>query len=42
MEPMMEVQTAMVDRLGENIDRLVQHLKPTVPLANTLIFFLRP
>lgn len=37
--PMMEVYAAMVDRLDQNIGRLVKHLEQTGELDNTLIFF---
>ncbi len=39
MEPMMEVYAAMVDRLDQNIGRLVAHLEATNQLENTLILF---
>ncbi|TWU65551.1 arylsulfatase [Crateriforma conspicua] len=39
LEPMMEVYAAMVDRLDQNIGRLVDHLESTGQLDNTLIFF---
>lgn len=39
LEPMMAVYAAMVDRLDQNIGRLVQHLKSTDRLDNTLILF---
>jgi len=40
LEPMMEVYAAMVDRLDQNVGRLVEHLKKTKQLDNTLILFL--
>lgn len=40
LEPMMEVYAAMVDRLDQNIGRLVGHLKKQGKLENTLILFL--
>ena len=40
LEPMMEVYAAMVDRLDQNIGRLVKHLKAKNELDNTLIMFL--
>ena len=39
LEPMMEVYAAMVDRLDQNIGRLVGHLKTREQLNNTLILF---
>jgi arylsulfatase len=39
LEPMMEVYAAMVDRLDQNIGRLVAHLKEIKELDNTLILF---
>ena len=39
MEPMMEVYAAMVDRLDQNIGRLVQYLESTDQFDNTLILF---
>jgi arylsulfatase len=39
LEPMMEVYAAMVDRLDQNIGRLVVHLKEIKELDNTLILF---
>jgi arylsulfatase len=39
LEPMMEVYAAMVDRLDQNIGRLIQHLESTNQLNNTLIIF---
>jgi arylsulfatase len=39
LEPMMEVYAAMVDRLDQNIGRLVQYLKSTDQFDNTLILF---
>jgi arylsulfatase len=39
LEPMMEVYAAMVDRLDQNIGRLVKHLESTGKLDNTLIVF---
>lgn len=39
LEPMMAVYAAMVDRLDQNIGRLVEHLKSTGQLDNTLILF---
>ena len=36
---MMEVYAAMVDRLDQNIGRLVAHLEATNQLENTLILF---
>ena len=39
LEPMMAVYAAMVDRLDQNIGRLVDHLKKTGQLENTLIVF---
>lgn len=39
LEPMMEVYAAMVDRLDQNIGRLVNHLKQTGEFDNTVIFF---
>lgn len=39
LEPMMEVYAAMVDRLDQNIGRLVEHLRSTNQLDNTLILF---
>jgi len=40
MEPMMEVYAAMVDRLDQNIGRLVSYLEKQGELDNTLILFL--
>ena len=40
LEPMMEVYAAMVDRLDQNIGRLVEHLKSQDKLDNTLILFM--
>lgn len=40
LEPMMEVYAAMVDRLDQNIGRLVEHLEKTKQLDNTLILFM--
>lgn len=40
LEPMMEVYAAMVDRLDQNIGRLVSHLEKRGELDNTLIMFL--
>jgi arylsulfatase A-like enzyme len=40
LEPMMEVYAAMVDRLDQNIGRLVEHLERHCELDNTLILFL--
>ena len=40
LEPMMEVYAAMVDRLDQNIGRLVEHLREQGELDNTLIMFL--
>ncbi|MCA9070350.1 MAG: arylsulfatase [Planctomycetaceae bacterium] len=40
LEPMMEVYAAMVDRLDQNIGRLVKHLEDKKQLDNTLILFL--
>ena len=40
MEPMMEVYAAMVDRLDQNIGRLVNHLEKKDQLENTLILFM--
>lgn len=40
LEPMMEVYAAMVDRLDQNIGRLVEHLRQRKQLDNTLILFL--
>ena len=39
LEPMMEVYAAMVDRLDQNIGRLVKHLESMGQLDNTLILF---
>jgi len=39
LEPMMEVYAAMVDRLDQNIGRLVTHLKKQNQFENTLILF---
>lgn len=39
LEPMMAVYAAMVDRLDQNIGRLVEHLKMTGQFENTLIVF---
>lgn len=39
LEPMMEVYAAMVDRLDQNIGRLVRHLRQRDQLDNTLIVF---
>lgn len=39
LEPMMEVYAAMVDRLDQNIGRLVTHLKDRDQIDNTLILF---
>jgi len=39
LEPMMEVYAAMVDRLDQNIGRLVDYLKTHDQLDNTLILF---
>jgi arylsulfatase len=39
MVPMMEVYAAMVDRLDQNIGRLVAHLEATNQIENTLILF---
>ena len=39
LEPMMEVYAAMVDRLDQNIGRLVSHLRERGELDNTLIVF---
>ena len=39
LEPMMAVYAAMVDRLDQNIGRLVDHLKATGEFDNTLILF---
>ena len=39
LEPMMEVYAAMVDRLDQNIGRLVTHLHQTGEYDNTLILF---
>ena len=39
LEPMMEVYAAMVDRLDQNIGRLVTHLEKQEVLDNTLILF---
>ena len=39
LEPMMEVYAAMVDRLDQNIGRLVANLKANQELDNTLIIF---
>ncbi len=39
LEPMMAVYAAMVDRLDQNIGRLVEHLKATGQFENTLILF---
>jgi arylsulfatase A-like enzyme len=39
LEPMMAVYAAMVDRLDQNIGRLVEHLESTDQLDNTLIVF---
>ena len=39
LEPMMEVYAAMVDRLDQNIGRLVTHLKDRGEFDNTLILF---
>ncbi|MEO2017801.1 MAG: arylsulfatase [Fuerstiella sp.] len=39
LEPMMAVYAAMVDRLDQNIGRLIEHLKSTGELDNTLILF---
>ncbi len=39
LEPMMEVYAAMVDRLDQNIGRLVTHLKKRDEFDNTLILF---
>lgn len=39
LEPMMEVYAAMVDRLDQNIGRLVKHLKQQGELDDTLILF---
>ena len=39
MEPMMAVYAAMVDRLDQNIGRLVKHLRETNRLDNTLLCF---
>jgi arylsulfatase len=39
-EPMMEVYAAMVDRLDQNIGRLVEHLEQRKQLDNTLILFM--
>ncbi len=39
LEPMMEVYAAMVDRLDQNIGRLVNHLRDRRELDNTLIVF---
>jgi len=40
LEPMMAVYAAMVDRLDQNIGRLVEHLKKTGQFENTLILFM--
>ena len=40
LEPMMEVYAAMVDRLDQNIGRLVSHLETKKALDNTLILFM--
>ena len=40
LEPMMNVYAAMVDRLDQNIGRLVHYLRQTDQLDNTLILFL--
>jgi arylsulfatase A-like enzyme len=39
LEPMMEVYAAMVDRLDQNVGRLVTHLQKTGEYDNTLILF---
>lgn len=39
LEPMMEVYAAMVDRLDQNVGRLVSHLEQNGELDNTLIIF---
>ncbi|MCR9291596.1 MAG: arylsulfatase [bacterium] len=39
LEPMMEVYAAMVDRLDQNIGRLVEYLREQDELQNTLILF---
>lgn len=39
LEPMMAVYAAMVDRLDQNIGRLVEHLRERGELDNTLILF---
>lgn len=40
LEPMMEVYAAMVDRLDQNVGRLVSHLESKNALDNTLILFM--
>ena len=40
LEPMMAVYAAMVDRLDQNVGRLVEHLKKTGQFENTLILFM--
>lgn len=40
LEPMMAVYAAMVDRLDQNVGRLVQYLEANEQLDNTLILFL--
>lgn len=40
LEPMMEVYAAMVDRLDQNVGRLVTHLKQQNQFENTLILFM--
>jgi len=40
LEPMMEVYAAMVDRLDQNIGRLVEHLQNRKQFDNTLILFM--
>ena len=39
LEPMMAVYAAMVDRLDQNVGRLIAHLKEKKALDNTLILF---
>ncbi|MCP4193794.1 MAG: sulfatase-like hydrolase/transferase, partial [Planctomycetaceae bacterium] len=39
LEPMMVVYAAMVDRLDQNVGRLLQHLHEQRQLDNTLILF---
>jgi len=40
LEPLMETYAAMVDRLDQNVGRLIRHLEQKKELDNTLILFL--